>query len=167
METEKIKTVEEQIFDLKFKGEEFNPNDFNDWVKENELEAYNLCLKVAKQLVKQPPVSVMPSDGIIADQAKLLFPYDNNNENRIKRTEAKRRRFIQGARWLKEFLSLSKDGEPPSKERETAIVQDKILKIIRNNSGYEYVTGQGILANDVRIHKVAQEVVDLFKQRNK
>jgi len=42
-----MKTIEEQIHELKFKGEEFNANDFNDWAKENSDEAYKLCLQVA------------------------------------------------------------------------------------------------------------------------
>lgn len=46
------KSVEEMIFDEKFKNEEYNPNDFNDWAKENEGEAYAICLKIAKQFQK-------------------------------------------------------------------------------------------------------------------
>lgn len=45
-----MKTVEQLIFEKRFKDAIFNPNDFNDWAKENEYEAYNLCLLVAKQL---------------------------------------------------------------------------------------------------------------------
>lgn len=45
-----MKTVENLIFDKRFKDAEFDPNDYNDWAKENEYEAYTLCLAVAKQL---------------------------------------------------------------------------------------------------------------------
>lgn len=40
--------IEEKIFKLKFPNEEFNINDYNDWVSENGREAYQLCLKVIK-----------------------------------------------------------------------------------------------------------------------
>lgn len=45
-----MKTVEQLIFEKRFKDAEFDPNDYNDWAKENEYEAYTLCLAVAKQL---------------------------------------------------------------------------------------------------------------------
>ena len=45
--------VEEMIFKLKFKNEKYEPNDFNDWAKENESEAYNLCLKIARFLTRK------------------------------------------------------------------------------------------------------------------
>lgn len=45
-----MKTIEEQIHELKFKGEEFNANDFNDWAKENEGEAYLLCKIISDKL---------------------------------------------------------------------------------------------------------------------
>jgi len=40
--------IEEKIFKLKFPNEEFNIDDYNDWVIENGMEAYQLCLKVIK-----------------------------------------------------------------------------------------------------------------------
>jgi|TARA_R110000744_G_C19045018_1_gene527114 hypothetical protein len=40
-------SVEEMICKLKFPNEDYDPNDFNDWAKENENEAYKLCLKIA------------------------------------------------------------------------------------------------------------------------
>lgn len=40
------------IFETKFKGEEFNANDFNDWAKENEGEAYQICLSITKKISK-------------------------------------------------------------------------------------------------------------------
>lgn len=40
--------IEEKIFKLKFPNEEFNIDDYNDWVSENGREAYQLCLKVIK-----------------------------------------------------------------------------------------------------------------------
>ena len=43
-------TIEEMIFTLKFPNEDYDPNDFNDWAKENEYEAYNLCLEIATKL---------------------------------------------------------------------------------------------------------------------
>ena len=45
-----MKTVEQLIFEKRFKDAEFDPNDYNDWAKENEYEAYTLCLTIAKQL---------------------------------------------------------------------------------------------------------------------
>ena len=42
--------VEEMIFNRKFPNEEFNPDDYNDWVSENSNEAYQLCLEVAVTL---------------------------------------------------------------------------------------------------------------------
>lgn len=48
-----MKTIEQLIFEKRFKGEEFDPNDFNDWAKENESEAYKLCLEIAQQLQKE------------------------------------------------------------------------------------------------------------------
>lgn len=44
-----MKTVEQFIFEKRFNDAEFDPNDYNDWAKENEYEAYTLCLAVAKQ----------------------------------------------------------------------------------------------------------------------
>jgi hypothetical protein len=41
-------SIEEMICKLKFPNDEYEPNDYNDWAKENEYEAYLLCLKVAK-----------------------------------------------------------------------------------------------------------------------
>lgn len=42
--------IEIRIHTLKFPNEEFNPDDYNDWVRENAYEAYSLCLKVAQEL---------------------------------------------------------------------------------------------------------------------
>lgn len=50
-----MKTVEELIFEKRFKGKDFNQNDYNDWAKENEYEAYKLCLQVAREF--QPYVN--------------------------------------------------------------------------------------------------------------
>lgn len=44
------KTIEQLIWEEKFPDEEFNPNDYNDWAKENEAEAYMLCMRVARRL---------------------------------------------------------------------------------------------------------------------
>ena len=57
-----MKTVENLIFDKRFKGEEFDPNDYNDWAKENEYEAYTLCLAVAKQLQQHLVMQAEGSD---------------------------------------------------------------------------------------------------------
>ncbi len=57
-----MKTVENLIFDKRFKGEEFDPNDYNDWAKENEYEAYTLCLTVAKQLQQHLVMQAEGSD---------------------------------------------------------------------------------------------------------
>ena len=54
-----MKTVEQLIFEKRFKDAEFDPNDYNEWAKENEYEAYTLCLAVAKQL-QQHPVRYAP-----------------------------------------------------------------------------------------------------------
>jgi hypothetical protein len=45
-----MKTIEEMIFEIRFPNEKFNANDFNDWAKENEIEAYSICLTIAKKL---------------------------------------------------------------------------------------------------------------------
>lgn len=57
-----MKTVEQLIFEKRFKDAEFDPNDYNDWAKENEYEAYTLCLAVAKQLQQHVVSSKRPSD---------------------------------------------------------------------------------------------------------
>lgn len=46
-------TIEERIHQLKFGSQEFDPNDFNDWVKENEFEAYLICLQIARSLLNE------------------------------------------------------------------------------------------------------------------
>jgi len=38
----------------------------------------------------------LPTDDEIVAKAKELFPYDNENDNRINKLSSKRRRFIQG-----------------------------------------------------------------------
>lgn len=43
-------TIEELIWLKKFPEESFNANDFYDWAKENEGEAFALCLKIASSL---------------------------------------------------------------------------------------------------------------------
>lgn len=48
-----MKSIEELIFEKRFDGEDFNPNDFNDWAKENEFEAYKLCLEISNELRTQ------------------------------------------------------------------------------------------------------------------
>lgn len=122
-----------------------------------------------KKAENLPPLSVMPSDGEILEKFLSEMrgcPFHIKHNERV---------YELGdiVKTLKKCLSLSKEAP---KERmpdvwetikKRRIGHDKIIKIIRNNSGYEYVTGQGIFANDVRVHKVAKEVVDLFKQRNK
>lgn len=58
-----MKTVEQLIFEKRFKDAEFDPNDYNDWAKENEYEAYTLCLAVAKQLQQYLVMQAEGSDG--------------------------------------------------------------------------------------------------------
>lgn len=48
-----MKSIEQMIFETRFKGEEFDPNDYNDWAKENGDEAYKLSLIVAENLNRQ------------------------------------------------------------------------------------------------------------------
>lgn len=48
-----MKTIEQRIHELKFKDEEYEPNNFNDWAKENGDEAYKLSLIVAENLNRQ------------------------------------------------------------------------------------------------------------------
>lgn len=57
-----MKTVEQLIFEKRFKDAEFDPNDYNDWAKENEYEAYTLCLAVAKQLQQHLVMQAEGSD---------------------------------------------------------------------------------------------------------
>lgn len=57
-----MKTVEQLIFEKRFKDAEFDPNDYNDWAKENEYEAYTLCLAVAKQLQQHVVMQAEGSD---------------------------------------------------------------------------------------------------------
>lgn len=72
-----MKTIEELIFDKKFKGQEFDPNDFNDWAKENEYEAYTLCLAVAKQLQQH----VVVRGGAFENQSVPRVENDLNGAN--------------------------------------------------------------------------------------
>lgn len=46
-------TIEEMIFKRKWPDEDFEPNDFNDWAKENETEAYKILLEIAKELLEK------------------------------------------------------------------------------------------------------------------
>jgi hypothetical protein len=55
-----MKSIEQMIFETRFKGEEFDANDYNDWAKENEWEAYTICLSIAKQLLQH---GVMQAEG--------------------------------------------------------------------------------------------------------
>lgn len=41
------KSIEQRIFEIRFPEEVFNPNDYNDWAKENSEEAYNILLTIA------------------------------------------------------------------------------------------------------------------------
>jgi hypothetical protein len=62
-----MKSIEEMIFETRFKGEEFDANDYNDWAKENEWEAYTICLSIAKQLLQH---GVMQAEGSAFDCSK-------------------------------------------------------------------------------------------------
>lgn len=46
-------TIEEKIFNAKFPNEEFNADNFNDWVNENSFDAYWQCLQIAEALLKE------------------------------------------------------------------------------------------------------------------
>ena len=48
-----MKTIEEMIFERVFPDEEFDANDFNDWAKENDREAYIELLEIAKDLQRK------------------------------------------------------------------------------------------------------------------
>jgi hypothetical protein len=48
-----MKTIEEQIFERVFPDEEFNPDNYNDWVGENGLEAYWILFTIANDLQKK------------------------------------------------------------------------------------------------------------------
>jgi hypothetical protein len=58
-----MKSIEQMIFETRFKGEEFDANDYNDWAKENEWEAYTICLSIAKQLLQYGVMQAEASDG--------------------------------------------------------------------------------------------------------
>jgi len=42
--------IDEMIFYRRFKNEKFSPDDFNDWVNENPMEAYKVCREIADEL---------------------------------------------------------------------------------------------------------------------
>lgn len=67
-----MKTVEQLIFEKRFKDAEFDPNEYNDWAKENEYEAYTLCLAVAKQLQQHVVSSKQP----LCQCGQNSLPYD-------------------------------------------------------------------------------------------
>jgi hypothetical protein len=58
-----MKSIEQMIFETRFKGEEFDANDYNDWAKENEWEAYTICLSIAKQLLQHGVMQAEASAG--------------------------------------------------------------------------------------------------------
>src|SRR5690606_18257140 len=64
LKNEYMKTVEQLIFEKRFKGAEFDPKDYNDWEKENEYEGYNSCLVVAKQLQQHLVMQAEGSDSV-------------------------------------------------------------------------------------------------------
>lgn len=72
-----MKTIEQLIFEKRFKGAEFDPNDYNDWIRENEWEAYTLCLAVAKQL-QQADVS-----GCFCNDCDKELSGDGNSVNEL------------------------------------------------------------------------------------
>lgn len=45
------------------------------------------------------------TDDEIAKEAKLRYPYEeSDNENRIHKLSSKRRRFIEGAKWMRDKI---------------------------------------------------------------
>lgn len=76
-----MKTVEQLIFEKRFKDAEFDPNDYNDWAKENEWEAYTLCLAVAKQL------QIHSVSGLLCPRCKSneVLMSDKENDNQCKK----------------------------------------------------------------------------------
>lgn len=82
-----MKTVEQLIFEKRFKDAEFDPNDYNDWAKENEYEAYTLCLAVAKQLqqhlVMQAEASGSAEGAAVASSAVGKGVSDGHDETHV------------------------------------------------------------------------------------
>jgi hypothetical protein len=64
-----MKSIEEMIFETRFKGEEFDANDYNDWAKENEWEAYTICLSIAKQLLQHGVMQGLPYNCLSKNKA--------------------------------------------------------------------------------------------------
>ncbi len=46
----------------------------------------------------------MVTDDEIALEAKKRYPYDDENDNRINKLSSKRRRFIEGAKWMRDLV---------------------------------------------------------------
>jgi len=45
-----MKTIEEQIFERVFPDEEFNPDNYNDWFKENPDVAYKVMFTITCEI---------------------------------------------------------------------------------------------------------------------
>ena len=71
-------TIEEIIHRKKFPNEEYEPNNFNDWAKENLDEAYPMCLEIAEEqlnfinMLKKDIVSISRENVCLQMEVKRL-----------------------------------------------------------------------------------------------